>query len=88
MIVKNGSRFIMPSSNNVKRIWKPIIEDNHPILSDVLASAVTTAHDVSKGINPATKIRDVIIDEILDSIPEDANNELLEEIQGSAGAES
>jgi len=78
----------MPTSNNVKKIWKPILDSNHPILGDVLKSAVATAHEASKGVHPAYRIRDVIIDEIVDSIPDDASDELLEKVQDSAGGDS
>ena len=78
----------MPPSNNVKRIWKPIIDGNHPILKDVLDSAVKTAHNVSKGDYPAVRIRDMIVDQILESVPDDAGSELLDGIQSSDGSES
>ena len=78
----------MPT-NKITDIWEPIINEQTvpKVFKKILTEATLKTEEISKE-NIKTPIRDRIEDLILEIIPDEADDELLNQIQGIQGDES
>ncbi len=75
--------------NKITDVWEPIIEEQTvpKVFKKILTEAALKTEEISKE-NKKTPIRDRIEDLILEIIPDEADDEFLNQIQGIQGDES